>query len=860
MGRIHFQRAAVVVALSAAGLAGTIRHATPASAVPNYDNVFTLSDGPVSGSFFGIPGLHISPDGLWAVYYKNNQLHTVPTGGGRERLIDAAARLSIYASLTISPDSSRVVYQDETGLASQAIAGSPEVRLLNGSEFNGTQIAGSYVLTLDSLRGEVRNLYTVPIDGGTPVRLNPGAIGTSSVDSFEVSPDGQRVVFSGSLGGEPSALYSVPVAGGTAVKISPVLSGGKVDRIVGFSPTGYALFMASRSGDPRHDMYSVGVDGVVRQFDPTLDDYSKSDYPTFDGAFVYGIAHSAAGDTLYRANADGTGVTVLFRPTPATAVLGYPEVVAGSNRVVVTKRVGSTTDLMSVRSDGSDVVTVFANFNTSHDFAVSPDGRTVVASSGTGPLAKRPIDGSAVAVNITTFVAKVVRFTASGVVVNRGDAPWMAFTDGRLAAEVAPALGFIDSRTFVVTPDGRRIIVFQDRQTDGEYGLYSYGPSYADGKHSTFVPLAPTRILDTRPSEQIGYAGGKPGAGAVVRLQVRGRAGIPNNGDVKAVVLNVTASNASAEGYVTVWPLGTKQPQASNLNLEATGQTRPNLVTVQVGADGAVSIFTSGGTDLIADVAGYYSFAGNATSGRMFPLPPTRVLDTRSGPRPAAGATVQLPVRGRGGVPGAGVSAVVLNVTATAAAGPGFVTVWPSGTPRPLASNLNVEEVGQSIPNQVIVPLGSDGSVSLFTDSGTHLIADLAGWYSNSDEKTGNSGLFLPVAPNRVLDTRPNSLVNWTGAKPSAGAVVPLSFGTPGDGVSAYALNVTMADATAPGFVTAYPTGPVRPNASNLNGSSAGQTIPNHVTMAVDRATASVSLYTNAGSHLIGDVNGVYRS
>ena len=59
------------------------------------------------------------------------------------------------------------------------------------------------------------------------------------------------------------------------------------------------------------------------------------------------------------------------------------------------------------------------------------------------------------------------------------------------------------------------------------------------------------------------------------------------------------------------------------------------------------------------------------------------------GAKPGVGATVSLQITGRGSVPASGVSAVALNVTATEAAAAGFVTVWPSGSPRPNASNLN---------------------------------------------------------------------------------------------------------------------------------------------------------------------------
>ena len=167
----------------------------------------------------------------------------------------------------------------------------------------------------------------------------------------------------------------------------------------------------------------------------------------------------------------------------------------------------------------------------------------------------------------------------------------------------------------------------------------------------------------------------------------------------------------------------------SNLNLTEAGQTIPNQVMVPIGANGSVSLFTYGGSHLLADVAGYFTAGGGFS-----PLSPDRILDTRApgigytGAKPAAGAVVAIQVAGKGGVPATGASAVVMNVTATEADAAGFVTAWPSGAPQPLASNLNLDSKGQTIANLVVVPIGPDGKVLLYTLEGTHLLADVAGW------------------------------------------------------------------------------------------------------------------------------------
>ena len=120
--------------------------------------------------------------------------------------------------------------------------------------------------------------------------------------------------------------------------------------------------------------------------------------------------------------------------------------------------------------------------------------------------------------------------------------------------------------------------------------------------------------------------------------------------------------------------------------------------------------------------------------GAFTSLAPNRVLDTRTqfgaaGPVPAQGS-ISVQMTGRGGIPATGVSAVALNVTAVSPTSAGYITAWPSLTNRPEASNLNFSP-GQNIPNMVIVPVGTDGKISLFNGSGgtVQLLADVAGYY-----------------------------------------------------------------------------------------------------------------------------------
>ncbi len=158
--------------------------------------------------------------------------------------------------------------------------------------------------------------------------------------------------------------------------------------------------------------------------------------------------------------------------------------------------------------------------------------------------------------------------------------------------------------------------------------------------------------------------------------------------------------------------------------------------------------------------AGGTASAAVPVRGTFTPVDPVRILDTRSGLGVAdqhtgplgAGTVIELDVTGVGGVPEQGAGAVVLNVTVTEAAGSGFVTAYPCGFARPLASNLNFVH-GINTANQVTPKVGQDGRVCLFTSNETHLVADVSGWYA--DDFAAVPGFFYEqLTPARIVDTR----------------------------------------------------------------------------------------------------------
>jgi hypothetical protein len=264
---------------------------------------------------------------------------------------------------------------------------------------------------------------------------------------------------------------------------------------------------------------------------------------------------------------------------------------------------------------------------------------------------------------------------------------------------------------------------------------------------SAFAAVNPARLLDTRTSEATidgQFAGdGLIGADQAIELTVVGRGGIPESG-VGSVVVNVTATDSSVPSFITVFPTGQRRPLSSNLN-NLPNHPVANATHVPVGTDGKITLYNAlGSTHLIVDVLGWYPPNAAFTA-----LTPARLLDTRpseltiddqfaGGGSIGADQAIELTVLGRGGVPGSGVGSVAVNVTAVHSSRPSFLTVFPTGQPRPRSSTLN-NLPDHPVANATHVPVGTDGKITLYNALGTtHLIVDVLGWYP---------GTVLPSAP-----------------------------------------------------------------------------------------------------------------
>ncbi|MFM7271110.1 MAG: family 43 glycosylhydrolase [Actinomycetes bacterium] len=373
----------------------------------------------------------------------------------------------------------------------------------------------------------------------------------------------------------------------------------------------------------------------------------------------------------------------------------------------------------------------------------------------------------------------------------------------------------------------------------------------------TYSAITPVRILDTREPGQGPCLSGTARTLAVADHPLAVAAGVPS--DAAAVALNVTVVDATAGGYLTVYPTGVSRPTVSSLNWVSAAAV-PNNVQVKLGTGGAVNLYALAGCpQVIVDLVGWYA-PGAPVVGGFTGLTPARLLDTAAvGQGPCIAGVRRLTVGGRGGVP-TGAAAVALNVTVDAASTPatGYLTVYPAGVPRPTASTVN-HRPGGIVPNGTAVRLGVDGAVDLFTLGGcVRVIVDVVGWYAPGAPiaEQGFGGL----TPARILDIP----AGWVCPNPAAGTVRTFDLqvagaigsGVPADAVAA-ALNVTVDGPGGPGYLTVYPAGAPRPTASNLN-YVAGSTVANGVLSRIG-TNGAITIHSSAGCpRIVVDVVGTF--
>jgi len=230
-----------------------------------------------------------------------------------------------------------------------------------------------------------------------------------------------------------------------------------------------------------------------------------------------------------------------------------------------------------------------------------------------------------------------------------------------------------------------------------------------------------------------------------------------------------------------------------------TPPSGPSGGTVQVQA-------TSGLGATVENTASTFTYLGLANYA---PVTPFRILDTRiTGGPIGQGAVRALQITG-GAVPSTA-TAAVLNVTEVSGSASSLLTVYPFNTTRPTASNLNFQ-AHTVIANLVTVTLGANagqGWINIYNGVGSvNVFVDVEGYFT-PQAATVHQGLFHPISPVRVCDTRKSCEGHGAvGAGRSIVVTVASAGGIPSDGTAeAAVVNLTGVAGSASTYLSLFPT------------------------------------------------------
>ncbi|MBS1826748.1 MAG: putative Ig domain-containing protein [Acidobacteria bacterium] len=378
----------------------------------------------------------------------------------------------------------------------------------------------------------------------------------------------------------------------------------------------------------------------------------------------------------------------------------------------------------------------------------------------------------------------------------------------------------------------------------------------------SFVPLKPCRIVETRAAYN--FEGrttpfGPPFFAAnetrTLTLPASNVCEIP---EAAAYVLNVTAIPRSPLDYITVYAADEVQPDLRTVS-SPDSQTVANTAIVRAGPGGTIKVFATNSTDMIIDIAGYFTATASSRNLAFYPVTPCRAVETRGEYRNPAGpfGPPMLNTREtrRFRVPASPFCTIPANASAYSATvtvvPPGplpYLTLWPAGEAQPNVSSIN-SFAGRVLANNVIVPAGAEGNIDVFAYERTDLLIDINGYFAPANGPSGLS--YTPVIPCSLTGSNGVAL-----ATESSATLSPSQCSVP-TGAKAYLVHFT----ARPGgssmpFLTAYPTGQPRPNTSVLNAFQ-GQTVTNSAIIPAG-TNGGIDIYAYRATNVIGTLTGYF--
>lgn len=476
-----------------------------------------------------------------------------------------------------------------------------------------------------------------------------------------------------------------------------------------------------------------------------------------------------------------------------------------------------------------------------------------------------------------TFVGNLYRW----VVTASGGAEPYTFTIGAGALPTGLTLAANGLLAGTVTAVGVYDFTVVATDANNCIGGRSYRVVISENDKLLYVPMSrPIRLLDTRPGQVGCDAPGAPVPGGTSRLQNARQScnGVSIPRESVAITGHITTVE-SGGGYLTLFPgniSDADRPLAANVNY-SPNEIVNNAFTVRLSEDGTFKIHPSTTTHVVVDVTGYYIPRNPIPTGGAYfhPLPkPVRLLDTRSGQTacqapgvPISSNPVSLQVRGTcaGVTIPSSALAVVGNTTVLNSTG-GYLTLYPSGTTRPLLSNSNFA-AGQVVNASFTAKLNPDGFLSIYSSATADVVMDIVGYYSFSEvDENGPGLLFYPLpVPKRILETRSgfSSVCGSSSGQPvQAGtdntlATHPCVASGISNQAQAIVGNATVITPQTDGYLTLWPHNATQPLAASSN-FTAGQILNRHFMVGLENVQGRFKYFSSTTTHLVIDVSGYF--
>jgi hypothetical protein len=391
----------------------------------------------------------------------------------------------------------------------------------------------------------------------------------------------------------------------------------------------------------------------------------------------------------------------------------------------------------------------------------------------------------------------------------------------------------------------------------------------------SYVPITPCRIMETRP--EYNYQGRTGDFGPPTMLSYEKRTLTLQASNVcqlpasaRAVVVNITLIPHAGGQAVILYPADTQRTQLQSVR--AAGQIVANSGIVRVGSGGTLKVYSEGTSDVLIDIYGYFTDSNTTSNLVFYPITPCRAIETRIDYRSPAGPFGPPTINNQEtrrfrlrespscSIP-ANAAAYSATVTVVPPAALAYLTAWPAAAPQPNISSIN-SFAGRVLANNLIIPAGPDGAIDVFASDRTDMIVDINGYFAPDD---GVNGLFYyPLVQCRVAD--------------SSSDAYPVPFGMPAytdestrrlpvrnspqcvsipSSAKAYALNFTALPNGSPmPFLTAYPAGQGRPNASILNAFQ-GQVVTNSALIPAG-TDGAIDVFAFRRTDVVVDISGYF--